>query len=685
MLTSTRPLGAVWDENEALSYIHFRRHAAFVPELGDFGLTERQCGRMLAESGLGMSGLGLGDVRILFKQLAKEDCVTYNSAAQIYKLLVARRHRVAQRVEAERAEEARLEGARGALLLPRSLASLELGGGGGGAAAAARGSGGAAASTGGSGGAAASAGSSGGRAVSGSGGTGPRVAADKDENDDKADRAAGGMSGARRFALLVSPPVPGSVVSPSSPSSSLAGGRTAHPLSASFDTPSSSRPSSSLLRGSPYTSGAPYSGGYAGLRALSASSTSGRNQPLSGMEAILTKVHPPVLLREAFPPPACEFQHVKSKLKGVREMLSGREPQACLTALKDLYTEWEQADKEKREKQRGKRGGEPAGGEASGSDEIPPEGAIFMLLMGASCCAALGRYGPAARCLKRAEARFNMQLLGVDHPYYYCIFLMQGVVLYFDARYDDAASKFEAARELASTVAREKGDPTASKSAAVCLNNIGCCAQMAGRRAEAVASFRAALSGLRNSVGLHQVEAGAVADNLSKAVRCSFALGPVPPRPKSAVAPGGALRPTRPAGTAAHQPGSAQPGSLSLGAAGLPLTVAASGGRLQAFLRMVVAPPKDAGALTEAPKFATRSDGEEGMKKAAAKAKGKGGDKKAKDKDKKTGGAKKKKATKEFTIAYPGPCYEVATFGVANVSTAAKKKGGKKGSKKKVA
>jgi hypothetical protein len=30
-------LGAAWtEENEALSYDHFRRHAAFVPELGDF-------------------------------------------------------------------------------------------------------------------------------------------------------------------------------------------------------------------------------------------------------------------------------------------------------------------------------------------------------------------------------------------------------------------------------------------------------------------------------------------------------------------------------------------------------------------------------------------------------------------------------------------------------------------------
>jgi hypothetical protein len=40
---------------------------------------------MLSESGLDMSGLGLGDVRILFRQLAKESCVTYNSIAQIYK------------------------------------------------------------------------------------------------------------------------------------------------------------------------------------------------------------------------------------------------------------------------------------------------------------------------------------------------------------------------------------------------------------------------------------------------------------------------------------------------------------------------------------------------------------------------------------------------------------------------
>lgn len=48
-----------------------------------------------------------------------------------------------------------------------------------------------------------------------------------------------------------------------------------------------------------------------------------------------------------------------------------------------------------------------------------------MLLMGASCCVALGYYANARKMLSLAEAQFNTQTQGLGHPYYYCIFLSQ--------------------------------------------------------------------------------------------------------------------------------------------------------------------------------------------------------------------------------------------------------------------
>ena len=51
-----------------------------------YRLTERQCGRLLAECGLDMqAGLGLGDVHILFHQLSKSSCITYDGLAQLYR------------------------------------------------------------------------------------------------------------------------------------------------------------------------------------------------------------------------------------------------------------------------------------------------------------------------------------------------------------------------------------------------------------------------------------------------------------------------------------------------------------------------------------------------------------------------------------------------------------------------
>lgn len=188
---------------------------------------------------------------------------------------------------------------------------------------------------------------------------------------------------------------------------------------------------------------------------------------------------------------------------------------------------------------------------------------------------------------------------------------------YYDGKFESAINKLESARDLADLVARDLNDPTAYKNAACCLNNIGACCQMLGRRSDAVrpplpctsvashsppagpsagppsfqprpapaqsrlhtsplqvASYRAAVSALSSSCGLHRSDAQAAMTNLTKAVRSSFALPPS--RPYSA-SPAGALRPT----------GRPQSASLAIGlgagvgVASLPVTVSASGGRLQ--------------------------------------------------------------------------------------------------------
>ena len=203
------------------------------------------------------------------------------------------------------------------------------------------------------------------------------------------------------------------------------------------------------------------------------------------------------------------------------------------------------------------------------------------------------------------RSKFNTQILGIEHPYYYAIFLCQGLVDYYDGRFEEALQKFENARDLSDQVARDKRDPTARKNSACCLNNMGACCQMLGRRAEAVASYRAAVQSLRNSVGLNTAAAEGAMSNLSKAVRSSFALAPMRP----STAPSYGLRPTRPA---------VQASGAQVGIVGLPVTVAAAGGRLQAFLRQAVT-MTEATPLEALPTWATRSNGEEAAKKKAAK------------------------------------------------------------------
>ncbi len=72
-----------------------------------------------------------------------------------------------------------------------------------------------------------------------------------------------------------------------------------------------------------------------------------------------------------------------------------------------------------------KRGGVDDAVTASQVAELPLEGTLFMLLMGACCLLAMGEYLMARNLLTVAESRFNSLVLGVEHPYYYLIFFCQ--------------------------------------------------------------------------------------------------------------------------------------------------------------------------------------------------------------------------------------------------------------------
>jgi hypothetical protein len=56
------------------------------------------------------------------------------------------------------------------------------------------------------------------------------------------------------------------------------------------------------------------------------------------------------------------------------------------------------------------------------------------------------------------------------------------MVYFYRNQFEVAIDKFEAARDLSDLVARDKMDPLSLKNCACCLNNIGACCQMLGRR-----------------------------------------------------------------------------------------------------------------------------------------------------------------------------------------------------------
>ena len=78
----------------------------------------------------------------------------------------------------------------------------------------------------------------------------------------------------------------------------------------------------------------------------------------------------------------------------------------------------------------------------------------------------------------------------------------QGILLYYQGQFEAAIDRFVAARDLSDLIAREHVDPIARKNSACCHNNIGVCCQMLGRRAEAVQSYRSAVTMLKATSGL---------------------------------------------------------------------------------------------------------------------------------------------------------------------------------------
>lgn len=76
---------------------------------------------------------------------------------------------------------------------------------------------------------------------------------------------------------------------------------------------------------------------------------------------------------------------------------------------------------------------------------------------------------------------FNPNILGLEHPFHYCIHMLFGLLNYHEGAYEVAIEKFEAARELADLVSRGSFDVTARRNAAACLNNIGVCFAVRGR------------------------------------------------------------------------------------------------------------------------------------------------------------------------------------------------------------
>eukprot|EP00198_Chlamydomonas_reinhardtii_P010167 XP_001699504.1 predicted protein [Chlamydomonas reinhardtii] len=328
-------------------------------------------------------------------------------------------------------------------------------------------------------------------------------------------------------------------------------------------------------------------------------------------------------------------------------------------ALRDLQRDWETACAAaalSRVIQRGGRsqppplaqgsGGGPDDGQGGARGEIPLEGRIWLLLLHGCCLMLEGRHKNARRSLQAAESLFNPNVLGLEHPYHYCIHLCFGLLGYYEQQYEEAIEKFESARELADLVSRGSLDVTARRNAAACRNNKGVCHSLLGNRAEAVAEFRSAYALVRAATGVPEVPEAVVAlRNLNKALKQGFALN-----------------------TSRLRPTSAPPMYAHVG-----VTSIAKADRLTTFLQNAITmrPPAPVAALpawcekVSADDIVARKKAKEAAKKAADK---------AKSADPKKAKPKAKKPPPFIAMEnFPAPSYNLA-----NVKMEAKKKGAKK-------
>lgn len=232
-----------------------------------------------------MAGQGLGDVRILFNQVAVDGCVTYNGVSQLYSILVKRRRRLQERIEAEKQEAERKEREREEVERERRWLNDEPEPGD--VSSSSRSLNFTASSE-----------------IKGSFRPGGKLPSDSHHpphhpaSKPAAAKSTAATSGSARFAELMSPPA----AVPATPPVPVAAAPVAS--SSAIKAAWGSRPATALAGGLASNPGVPASN-------------------LNGMESLLVKRDPPILLRESFPPPECEFSHIKTKIKGVRVRATG--------------------------------------------------------------------------------------------------------------------------------------------------------------------------------------------------------------------------------------------------------------------------------------------------------------------------------------------------------------------------
>ncbi|KAG2498586.1 hypothetical protein HYH03_003337 [Edaphochlamys debaryana] len=608
------------------TYAQFKKYATFKTDAADFAVDMRALQRLLAECdyGLGAGGLGLGDLPILFASISKQSgALTFEGVLRLCRILRPRMAKV------ETCMAGTSDDARDPIKFRPSSAAAAVGAGRWAQrSAVARGG------------------------AAGSGGMGSGVSA----LDFQAVMDGGGENGAGPGS---SRPMSGrpSLLDPSGAAGASASPRPGpaagqRPLSAGPGRPASAGPGRpSLLdpsgTGNGLTSGMGMGGTHTGPAASGGPSTSGRSGGVpSGLGSLMALKDPPVLLREQLPPPPCAYPAIAARINGIQVQYRDGEMTRVALALRDLQRDWEAACSASALASTLRQGRGGGGGDAGGArGEIPLEGRIWLLLLHGCCLMLDGKARTARKSLQAAESLFNPNILGLEHPYHYCIHLCFGLLGYYEQQYEEAIEKFESARELADLVSRGSFDVTARRNAAACLNNKGVCHALLGNRADAVLSFRSAYALVRAAEGVPEGPEAVVAlRNLSKALKQGFALNTT------------RLRPT-----------SAPPMYAHVGSTAIPREH-----KLQAFLGAAItmrAPPPIASVPARCTKLTpediiARKKAKEAAKKAKAKA--------AANPKKGENKAKKPPPFVEM-VNYPA-----ATYGIANQKVEAAKKKGKK-------